>query len=57
MPPRNVAAVWRDGQVTELGYLFGAQLRGPNSVATGIDDKGRASGYSTHLDGKRHAFM
>ncbi|TDC70789.1 hypothetical protein E1200_04065 [Actinomadura sp. GC306] len=57
VPPRNVAAVWRDGQVTELGYLFGAQLRGPNSVATGIDDKGNASGFSTHLDGKRHAFM
>lgn len=57
VPQRHVAAVWKDGKVTELGYLFGAQLRGPHSVATGIDDKGRVSGFSTHLDGKRHAFL
>jgi hypothetical protein len=41
VPQRHVAAVWKDGQVTELGYPFGAQLRGPHSVGTGIDDKGQ----------------
>lgn len=57
VPQRNVAVKWQDGKLTELGYLLGSQLRGPNSVATGVDDQGRVSGYSTALDGQRHAFV
>ncbi|MQY06126.1 hypothetical protein [Actinomadura macrotermitis] len=57
VPQRNVAVSWKAGTLKELGYLPFAFLRGPNSVATGVDEQGRISGYGTALDGERHAFV
>lgn len=57
VPPRHVAVLWQDGRLTELGHLFGAVLRGAHSWASDLDEAGRVAGFSTHLDGKRHAFV
>ncbi|MFD0903416.1 hypothetical protein [Actinomadura sediminis] len=53
----GVAVVWDEGEVTELGYLWGGWLRGRDSRAHDVDDQGRVVGVSSQLDGNVHAFL
>ena len=47
----------RTGQVTTLGTLGGVTAFGFNGVATSINDRGQAVGYSYLDDLNRHAFL